>query len=237
MGKGPPEPKPPPDPGVPVAAADAVESSSMAAGYYIPDNTDRYWRNAQIAIAIPTAIAIGVLGGEAFDVLMFKTLIGTAEVGTAAATTATSAAAAGAIANEIEEVAPEAIVANAARGRAFQGVITRALGLEENWAALFGQTANGSYRVSKPDLFSATNITEIKDVLHQTFTRQLQAQANVAQMSNVPFSVIFSDRNRWASKPLLDAVTGSGGFAVRASRSTGQFIQYYDPLTRSWISF
>jgi RHS repeat-associated protein len=93
--KRPPPPPPPPDPGVPVTAADAVESSSTATGYYIPDNTDRYWRNAQISIAVPTAIAIGFLGGEAFDLWMFKVLIGAGQSASAIETVGAAVGAGG----------------------------------------------------------------------------------------------------------------------------------------------
>jgi len=109
------------------------------------------------------------------------------------------------------------ILQNAARGNAFERQVIDALGDVKNTTPV---NALGGRAI--PDLMGG-GITEIKDVLNQSFTRQLRIEAAA---SEGPFSVIFSPRIQRVSRPLQDAVRNSGGT-----------IRVFDPATgtlRTW---
>jgi RHS repeat-associated protein len=106
------------------------------------------------------------------------------------------------------------IMQNAQNGLAFESAVLDALGIAKNTTSV---TASG-LGTTVPDIIDASgNITDIKNVIDLTFTRQLQIQAEAARGS---FNLIVSPRTQSISQPLLDAVNTSGGR-----------IQIFDPVT------
>ena len=105
--------------------------------------------------------------------------------------------------------------------RAFEGAVIDALpGATKNTATL---TVDGLGN-SVPDLISALgDVTEIKNVVNLSFTKQLQIQAQAADGS---FNLIVSPRTQYISGPLQDAVSASGGT-----------IRIYNPATRTFTTW
>jgi hypothetical protein len=110
------------------------------------------------------------------------------------------------------------VVQNGANGRAFENSVIDALsGVTKNTTPY---TVDG-LGTSIPDLVDESgNITEIKNVVNLSFTRQLQIQAQSAEGS---FNLIVSPRTQSISTPLFNAVQESGGT-----------IQVFDPATRTF---
>ena len=111
------------------------------------------------------------------------------------------------------------VAENAARGRAFQAQVLQTLGTPHNTTAVAIQDLGTSI----PDIMRNGDITEIKDVLNLSFTRQLQIQAEAAEGS---FSLIVGPRTQSISAPLQNAVYSSGGTIQMFNPSTGAFTQW-----------
>jgi hypothetical protein len=140
---------------------------------------------------------------------------------------------------EVESLIPELeqVVINRNAGRLFQEIVQKFLGLTENFQVIAGQTLKGNPLSSRPDLLSITNLTEIKEVLRLALSPQIQSEIYAAQMRGIPYSVIASVRNFYASRPLLDAITNAGGFFVRFNPVITQFTEYYDPSVGKFLPF
>jgi filamentous hemagglutinin len=107
---------------------------------------------------------------------------------------------------------------NAARGNAFESQVINALGAAKNTTPV---SVPGLGRAI-PDVLGG-GITEIKDVVNLSFTRQLRIEHAAAQG---PFNLVVSPRTEYISGPLRSAVRESGGS-----------IRVFDPATgtfRSW---
>lgn len=108
---------------------------------------------------------------------------------------------------------------NAARGGAFERAVLEALGQAKNTTKVTGAFRGGVGRAI-PDILKE-GVTDIKDVVDLTFTRQLQIEYDTARAAGEPFSVIVSPRTRNISQPLKRAVRDTGGTIQRFDPGTG----------------
>jgi hypothetical protein len=132
---------------------------------------------------------------------------------------------------------------NYSRGMAFQDRVTSFLGPSlKNTTNMLGQTISGALKGTVPDIYrgALAPIADIKDVLRLTFTRQLQAQANLAEMTGTSFNIITSVRIMSVSRPLADAIRNSGGFIFRIDPSEGGISDVWDATIGAkgaWVPF
>ncbi|WP_321965427.1 putative toxin [Paraburkholderia sp. J7] len=133
--------------------------------------------------------------------------------------------------------------ANRLRGNAFQSAVTTTFGLPSNTAkgnaaVLLGQTRSGALWPTIPDVYAGgqTPIGDVKDVINLSYTRQLQAQADVAKSTGTSFNVITSPRTRTISQPLMDAVQSSGGFIFKVDPAAGS-VHVWDVSAGAWVPF
>jgi hypothetical protein len=132
---------------------------------------------------------------------------------------------------------------NYSRGNAFQTAVTKAFELTRNTTTRIGQTASGAVRTIH-DVYAGagTPFGDVKDVLRLSFTRQLQAQSDIAGqhrmagLSNTSFNIITSFRNLSITGSLADAVRLSGGFIFRVD-SSGRTVDVWDAAAEAWVPF
>jgi hypothetical protein len=117
------------------------------------------------------------------------------------------------------------VVVNGTRGRAFERAAIAALGATKNTATLQGQSLAGATVSTIPDVVQVTAITEIKDVISLSYTKQLQAQVNIAVQRGIPYNLIVGMKAT-VSSPLQTAV-----------RLTGGIIQRFNPTTRTFLPY
>jgi RHS repeat-associated protein len=111
------------------------------------------------------------------------------------------------------------IITNAARGNQFQTAVTSALGASPNTVAVEVQGIGRAV----PDIMGSNGITEIKDVLRLSYTKQLRVQVAAAKNADIPFNLIVGPRNQYISKPLIQAVQQTGGTITVFDPATGLF--------------
>jgi len=116
---------------------------------------------------------------------------------------------------EAEAVLPQ-ITQNAQNGLAFEGQVLNALDAAKNTTAVNVPSLGRAI----PDIMGKNGITEIKNVINLSFTRQLQIEAAA---SEGPFSLIVSTRTETISGPLQNAVYSSGGTIQVFDSATGAF--------------
>jgi hypothetical protein len=117
--------------------------------------------------------------------------------------------------------AVSAILANAARGLAFERAVIAALNAAKNKTKV---GPKGQHQ-SIPDILNR-GVTEIKSGLEIDDSVQLRVQAAHAKATGVPFNLVVSPTTKRVSKTIEDAVYQSGGE-----------IQRFDPATRIFTSF
>jgi hypothetical protein len=135
--------------------------------------------------------------------------------------------------------AAQKLAQNFTRGNAFQTAVTSFLGSNlRNTTPMVGQTTSGAIRVVVPDVYEGGQapIGDVKDVLRLTFTRQLQAMANLAKMTGTSFNIIVSPRTISVSGPLRDAVQSSGGFIFRFDHTTN-LAEVWDSTRNVFVQF
>jgi hypothetical protein len=107
------------------------------------------------------------------------------------------------------------ILANSARGLAFENDVLGALGATKNTASI---TVDGETAI--PDIIGpGRTVTEIKDRINVFNTAQLRTEAAWADT----FNLIVSPRTEYISAPVQQAVYGSGGTIQVYSPATGAF--------------
>jgi RHS repeat-associated protein len=103
-----------------------------------------------------------------------------------------------------------AIVANGARGRAFEASVIDALGATKNTSEFVEGMTRGGMGRSLPDLMGGV-ITEIKDVKDITFVKQLQVQYDAATKAGVSWNLIISPNTQTISQSVVSRVARTGG--------------------------
>ena len=86
------------------------------------------------------------------------------------------------------------------------------------------EAVNGVRTIPDLPVGSRYGITEIKDRKAIFFTKQLRAQAAVAEKQGLPLNLIVSPRAETISKPLPRRIEELGGRIFIFSAETGQFI-------------
>jgi hypothetical protein len=112
-----------------------------------------------------------------------------------------------------------ALAARTAAGRLFEAGALKAAYLRRNTLTYVGRTLRGDARTVIPDSMPAKAVWEVKDVGRVTYTRQIQAEVDLANQRGVPFHLIVRPGAN-ISGTLVDAVTRSRGM-----------ISVYDPST------
>ncbi len=115
---------------------------------------------------------------------------------------------------------------NNRRENIFQDRVNERLGLLRNYVSVTHFVPGIGLVTTIPDIFDGTRnagVTDIKDEIDISFTRQLRAQAGVAMSLNTSFNLIISPRTRTISVPLQRAVRQTGGIIVEFDSVTGRF--------------
>jgi hypothetical protein len=130
------------------------------------------------------------------------------------------------------------LIQNSSRGNTFQTATTNIFSLPRNTRTMLGQTNSGALWPTIPDVYAGGQapIADIKDVVKLSFTRQLQAQADVAKSTGTSFNIITGPRNQIIYQPLADAVQASGGFIFRTDPSA-MTVEVWDFANRVWVPF
>jgi hypothetical protein len=119
---------------------------------------------------------------------------------------------------------PARVTLNRDNGRKFQDSVTAALYGKENHTPIEVELSNGVKVTTVPDLFDERfGVTDIKDELYLTRSRQLRAQVQLAIDSGTTFNLIISPRTQSISKPLLTDIYRSGGSIFEFDPKTGSF--------------
>lgn len=113
------------------------------------------------------------------------------------------------------------ILANAAKGRAFETAARQALQLAKNTRMV---NVPGVGR-SIPDSL-IRGVTEIKNELRVHNRGQLRVHAAHAKSQKIPFNLVVSPTTWWISKDVEEAVRKSGGTILRFYPATGKFGPY-----------
>ena len=131
--------------------------------------------------------------------------------------------------------ASERVRSNRERGRAFQDAVQDFLKVTENQELVLGGVGSGRHYAARPDVLNAGTVADIKDVVDVRSTKQLRALADVAKLSDVPFSLVVSPRNNSISGAVVDAVESSGGLIVMFDERSARITSYLDLVSRSWV--
>jgi hypothetical protein len=103
------------------------------------------------------------------------------------------------------------VVGNNLAGRAWQETVLRDLGLDENFSLVPPELLFGR---SRPDGLTETEMYELKNVLYQSFSRQLRVQLRYADRMGLRYNLIVNRVTR-ISGPLRAAVNEFGGRILR----------------------
>ncbi len=111
-------------------------------------------------------------------------------------------------------------------GRAFQERVHQYLRQLENHVVYNVKLAGNILVRTKPDLSLVTaGVTDIKNVRYITFTKQMRAQATLAQNEGTSFNLIISPNTQKISKQLGDSIYKSGGKIFEFNPSTEKMVQ------------
>jgi hypothetical protein len=116
------------------------------------------------------------------------------------------------------------ILANAARGLAFENAVRVALNAAKNKIRI---EVPGVGR-SIPDVLDKLNhgLTEIKSGLEIDSSLQLRVQATWARITGIPFNLVISSTTKRVSKRVKKLVHDTGGIIQRFDLATGTFTPY-----------
>jgi restriction endonuclease fold toxin 7 of polymorphic toxin system len=104
------------------------------------------------------------------------------------------------------------IVLNAKNGRTFQNAVHDYLRIAENKEVYSVALRDGRIVGTRPDLeLIRGGVTDIKNVRYVSFTKQLQAQAALAEKEKTTFNLIISPNTQKISKTLRDEIWKSQG--------------------------
>jgi hypothetical protein len=107
---------------------------------------------------------------------------------------------------------PSQISLNYKNGRTFQNAVHDYLRLPENQTVYSVALRDGRIVGTKPDLeLLRAGVTDIKDVRCISFTKQLRAQAALAEAEKTSFNLIISPNTEKISKQLWDAIVKADG--------------------------
>ena len=114
---------------------------------------------------------------------------------------------------------------NAIRGNKFQRSVNAALGvIKRNTSLVSGMTRRGKQINVEPDLLGGRfGVTEIRDRINVSFTRQMQAEYDVARQMGTSYNLVISPRTQIVSRPLQKAIRQSGGLIVQFDSNLMQF--------------
>ena len=106
---------------------------------------------------------------------------------------------------------------NALRGNEFQRSVNAALGVERrNITRVSGFARSGQRMNVEPDLFGGRfGVTEIRDRLHVSFTKQMQVEADVARRMGVSYNLIVSPRTKTIARSLQQETASTGGVILQ----------------------
>jgi hypothetical protein len=136
-------------------------------------------------------------------------------------------------------ISPATGPANARRGNRFERRVLESLGATKNKDIYIGLIEPGVYRTTIPDVVAPgrIGILDAKDVRYATYSRQLRAQAELADFMNESFSLVISPRTRRVSVTLQRAVQDSGGRIFEFDPRKGVFRNVrFDPSQPYLIS-
>lgn len=114
-----------------------------------------------------------------------------------------------------------AILANAARGLAFEAAVLAALKAAKNSTKI---GVKGQRR-SIPDILNE-GVTEIKSGLEIDNSIQLKVQAAYAKITGVSFNLVVSPTTKRVSQSIRDAIFATGGTIQRFDPATGTFAPF-----------
>lgn len=103
------------------------------------------------------------------------------------------------------------VVGNGIAGRAWQELVLRDLGLQENFSLIPPELLFGR---SRPDALTETEMYELKNVLYQSNSRQLRVQLRYADRMGLRYNLIVNRITR-ISGPLRSAIQDVGGRILR----------------------